>query len=45
MQNDVTIAAMSHAGHSHARALAPTPAEWCDNLLALYRAKLDGSSG
>jgi glycosyltransferase involved in cell wall biosynthesis len=38
--DDLTVAGMSHAAAERARALAPTPAEWCDTLLELYRRKI-----
>lgn len=38
--DDATVARMSRAAGAGARALAPTPAEWCDTLLALYRRKI-----
>ncbi|NJO31781.1 MAG: glycosyltransferase family 4 protein [Rhodospirillales bacterium] len=38
--DDSTVACMSRAARAGARALAPTPAEWCDTLLELYRRKI-----
>jgi glycosyltransferase involved in cell wall biosynthesis len=40
MTDDETVAAMSHAAHSRARLLAPTPDQWCDELIQLYEQKL-----
>ena len=38
--DDETVAAMSHAAYSGARLLAPTPDQWCDDLIRLYEQKL-----
>lgn len=40
MADDKTVAAMSHAAYSGARLLAPTPDQWCDELVELYEKKL-----
>jgi glycosyltransferase involved in cell wall biosynthesis len=40
LADDATVAAMSRRAVAAARALAPTPAQWCDDLLGLYRAAL-----
>lgn len=40
MADDETVAAMSHAAYSRARLLAPTPDQWCDELIQLYEQKL-----
>lgn len=40
MRDDATIAAMSQRAFTGARALAPTPEDWSESLLALYRFKL-----
>jgi glycosyltransferase involved in cell wall biosynthesis len=40
------VATMSQKGFTTARLLAPTPADWCNGLIALYRRKLSaGYSG
>lgn len=43
MADDETVAAMSHAAYSRARLLAPTPDQWCDELIQLYEQKLDNA--
>jgi glycosyltransferase involved in cell wall biosynthesis len=41
MRDDLLIRRMSCKAFDEARQLAPTPAQWCDQLLALYRERLD----
>jgi glycosyltransferase involved in cell wall biosynthesis len=38
-----SVATMSQKGFTTARLLAPTPADWCDELIGLYRRKLAGA--
>jgi hypothetical protein len=36
---------MSLRGFAEARAMAPTPEQWCDELVALYRSRIgDGTA-
>ena len=43
-RDDVAVARMSRTAHANARALAPTPGEWCARLLDTYAATLDGAT-
>jgi glycosyltransferase involved in cell wall biosynthesis len=38
--DDLLVRTMSERAFAEARQLAPTPAQWCDSLLALYRGRL-----
>lgn len=40
MVDDEAVATMSRAAYAGARALAPTPDQWCDDLIKLYEQKL-----
>lgn len=40
LRDDPLVHRMSCRAFAEARRLAPTPAQWCDNLLALYRSRL-----
>jgi glycosyltransferase involved in cell wall biosynthesis len=40
MQDDALVGVMSRLAFETARALAPTPEEWCDRLLSIYEYKL-----
>jgi glycosyltransferase involved in cell wall biosynthesis len=45
LQDDERVRQMSLRGFAEARALAPTPEQWCDELVALYRSRIgDGSA-
>jgi glycosyltransferase involved in cell wall biosynthesis len=39
-RDDVAVEAMSRRGFAHARQLAPTPDDWCEELISLYEDKL-----
>ncbi|HVH82157.1 MAG TPA: glycosyltransferase family 4 protein [Stellaceae bacterium] len=40
LRDDLRVRAMSHRAFAEARRLAPTPTQWCDSLLGLYRSRL-----
>jgi glycosyltransferase involved in cell wall biosynthesis len=42
VRDDGLVREISHNAFANARCLAPTPAQWCDNLLALYADQLGG---
>lgn len=42
--DDRRVGEISRRAFAAAGALAPTPAEWCGNLLSLYASRLDGAS-
>jgi glycosyltransferase involved in cell wall biosynthesis len=45
LQDDQRVRQMSLRGFAEARALAPTPEQWCDELLALYLSRIcDGNA-
>jgi len=41
MHDDHAVCQMSCRGFFESRSLAPTPGQWCDQLLALYRQRLE----
>lgn len=45
MRDDDRVRVISCHAFAEARKLAPTPAEWCDSLLSIYRARLPREAG
>ena len=44
LHDDRRVRGMSLRGFTEARTFAPTPAQWCDKLVTLYRRRLDDAS-
>jgi glycosyltransferase involved in cell wall biosynthesis len=45
LHDDRRVRELSSRGFAEARMFAPTPEQWCDELVTLYRCRLDEASG